>query len=207
MKNVLEADNQTLTLQKDLIQQDFFTINDQHEALKAAYHSLSYESATVGIKSDSKEKDTIIEKLNKELNLATNENSKLKLEMSSMNYQDLILEMEKKLNDTIQAKLNLEKAYKDIQDELNYYKKQCEKLKNNFKELNSSNNITEKNFLDSFEEVMKDEMMNMKFAFEKKLRDAKDSSEELRKKHQSEIILLQEKIKVKPKLNFDINNL
>lgn len=42
--------------------------------------------------------------------------------------------------------------------------------------------------------------MNMKVAFEKKLKDAKDSSEELRKKHQNEILRLQEEIKIKPKL-------
>lgn len=170
--------------------------------MKAAYHSLSYETATVGLKkNDTKDKENEIENLKSQIRNISEENSRLKSDLNTMNYQDLILEMEKKLNDTIQVKLNLEKSYKDLQDDLNYYKKQYDKLKNNFKDLGSSTNLTEKNFLDSFEEVMKDEMMNMKYAFEKKLKDAKDSSEELRKKHQIEIIRLQDEVKLKPKLN------
>ncbi len=50
--------------------------------------------------------------------------------------------------------------------------------------MSGSSSNDSKEFLDTFEEVMRDEMMAMKSAFETKLKFAKEASDLLSKKHQ-----------------------
>lgn len=69
-------------------------------------------------------------------------------------------------------------------EELNSYRSLNEQLKQKIRNISGSSSYDSKEFLDTFEEVMRDEMMAMKCAFETKLKFAKEASDLLSKKHQ-----------------------
>ena len=66
-----------------------------------------------------------------------------------------------------------------------------EELKKKLRELGGKSGADAKDFLDSFEEVMKEEMMTMKTAFETRLKVAKAESDEVARRHANEIRNLQ----------------
>merc|ERR1712216_242474 len=70
------------------------------------------------------------------------------------------------------------------------YKKMCESLKNKIRELSSKDGDS-KDFMDSFEEVMQDEMYTMKLAFEAKLKCKSDEVAALAQRHALEISRIQ----------------
>lgn len=76
-----------------------------------------------------------------------------------------------------------------LEQELQEYKDLTEKLKQKVRDITP---LDKRELLDSFEEVMQDEMMTMKSAFENKLRLAKGELEVLSKKHQHDIQRLKE---------------
>jgi hypothetical protein len=73
-----------------------------------------------------------------------------------------------------------------VGEELGSYKKLVESLKAKIKDMGQGSKDS-KDFLDTFEEVMREEMLTMKAAFETKLRAAKDEAEATSKRHQMEI--------------------
>ena len=96
-------------------------------------------------------------------------------------------ELEAKLRNTISEKTKVENALKSALEELNSYKSLTEKLKNKVREMGAMGSRESKDFLDTFEEVMRDEMSAMKAAFEMKLRLAKEEAEATARRHQQEI--------------------
>ena len=66
-------------------------------------------------------------------------------------------------------------------------KKLVDTLKERIRKMSTGDDMSTQDFLDSFEEVMREEMMAMKGAFEKKLRLAKEEADELSKKHREEL--------------------
>ncbi len=69
-------------------------------------------------------------------------------------------------------------------EELNNYRTLNEQLKQKIRDMSGNDSRDSKEFLDTFEEVMRDEMMAMKCAFENKLKFAKEAADLLSKKHQ-----------------------
>jgi Mg2+ and Co2+ transporter CorA len=205
LKDMLENEMKSITVQKDLVQQDFFTLSEQHDALKAAYHSLSYESATTGSKSNNSdevtslqrevttlkavlaEQTSMIERLERDKQLA-------ELASRSMNqYEQYNTELEEKIRIVTKEKDSLSFQHSNVLSELDQYKVLTEKLKGKIKELSKSSGDgkSQQDFYDTFEEVMKDEMLTMKYAFETKLKMAREESDALAKKHQQEIARIQ----------------
>lgn len=76
-----------------------------------------------------------------------------------------------------------------LEQELEDYRALTEKLKRKIREISP---LDKRELLDSFEEVMRDEMMTMKGAFENKLKIARGELELLSKKHQQDIQTLKQ---------------
>jgi polyribonucleotide nucleotidyltransferase len=207
---MIEQEMNSVVMQKDFLSKDFHSLQEEHEALKAAYHSLSYESAT-GKSSNSKNSPSSeeTEKLAKEVlslkeciqqkdaqinRLLQNQEQNLLLkENSSTQYEAYTKELEEKVATLTKDKENLTFQFTNSALECKQYKQLTEKLKQKIKDLSNQvggGNGKDKDFLDTFEEVMQEEMLTMKIAFEAKLKAAKDESDALSKKHQQEIARL-----------------
>ena len=92
----------------------------------------------------------------------------------------------KTIADTENIELKLEITH--LKNELTRYQNQLEILKTRLNEFKSKENT----FMDTFEEVMKDEMMSMKSAFEAKLRLAKEKSDAMALRHHQELNRIRE---------------
>lgn len=231
VKEMFENEISTANLQRELLVKDFTTLQEEHDALKAAYHSLSYETAaaaTANAKAKAADHSSLeaLEKANakvaeliQKVEQTTNQNQEqrqkiiyLENELNNMklsansaksleNYQILVNELETKIRSLEIEKLKLENL-KDTQTmENKQYQSMIEKLKDKIKDLSMKSTSGKGNtttaggnnneFFDTFEEVMKEEMMTMKMAFEAKLKAAKDEADALSKKHQQEIQRIQ----------------
>lgn len=106
-------------------------------------------------------------------------------------WPSMVAELEVKLRSLSDDKTSLETQQKTMQDEINQYKKLTESLKNKIRELTAKSGGDSKDFMDTFEEVMQEEMMTMKSAFETKLRLAKEDADKMSRRHQQEILRMQ----------------
>jgi hypothetical protein len=124
-----------------------------------------------------------------------------------LRYQNEITDLNSQMNNLQIQLLESNEKYREMELQINFYKNEMnsymelnEKLKSKIKELsfagstskNSNNDDADKrNFADTFEEVMRDELATMKRAFEAKLHAAKLEREEISKRHQMEIVKMQ----------------
>lgn len=99
-------------------------------------------------------------------------------------------EAEGKVRILMAEKAKLESALKSALDELDSYRKLTDKLKAKVREMGAGS-AESRDFLDTFEEVMRDEMAAMKAAFELKLRLAKEEMDATSRRHQAEIARIQ----------------
>ena len=98
---------------------------------------------------------------------------------NSTSFQTLInnnSELEIKFKASEDARIKNDFKVKEVTEELSSYKVLCEKLKQKIRDMSGKDSKTQ-DFLDSFEEVMRDEMMTMKLAFETKLKQAKEEAD------------------------------
>eukprot|EP01039_Chlorochromonas_danica_P008612 gene8612-9491_t len=199
VKEMLENEISSHSIQKDLIQSDLNSLMGEHEALKAAYHALSYESASQQRKLSSHQVlEDEIESWKKKAKDIQDELEELqsKQQMKAVvdnSSEQMILTLEEQIRILNGENVRLTTTVTSQKEEIIQYKKLMENYKNKMKELSSSSTQNkENNFFDSFEEVMQEEMMTMKIAFEAKLKAARDETELLAKKHQQEIGRLQQ---------------
>lgn len=204
LKEVLEGDLQTVTLQRDLLSQDFSALQEQNEALRGAYHSLSYETATQqSNQSANKQSTEEIQALKQQIEqqqatITTLQNSldmqKLQLRTFEQ-WPKLVAELEERMRDSNTEKARLETQLKSAQAESVQFAKLVEQLKQKIKDLCNKAGASagrDSDFLDSFEEVLQDEMTTMKMAFEAKLRAAREEADALSRKHAAEIQRMQQ---------------
>ncbi len=212
-KDTLEADLSTQSLQRDMLSNDVLTVSSELEAMKAAYSGL--ESETIDIRRahrnsqiaadaiaaaklanpDKEDEDRKrkteeddaqkleIERLQEELSAATKrlkELDRLVSLVSSLELAKVTLENEK-------AHLNVN--VRGLTEEVVSYKRLTDSLKEKLRQVSSSDT---KDFLDTFEEVMREEMNAMKMAFEGKLRAAKEVTDNMSRKHQQDIQRMQQ---------------
>ena len=97
------------------------------------------------------EQDLIIEKLKKELKLATDNYITLKKQSNSISKADVTIEFEKKLAALAEEKNNLEKKYNDLVADQNEAKQQAEIRKSNLRQ--KRKNLV--NEIDSFIESLR----------------------------------------------------
>jgi predicted nucleic acid-binding Zn-ribbon protein len=206
-RDTLESELATNSVQRDLLNGDLGSVSSQLEAVKCAYNSIESECVDLRRKVDieitknsekqrggpSQEElvaaqrrlaaaNDLLQQLQDDLAHATNRNlelEKLPKELSNLSTRIIALESERG---------QLKSSVVGLMNEVESYKKLTESLK---EKLKASSN-TDKDFLDTFEEVMRDEMATMKTAFEAKLRAARDESDQLSRKHSQEIIQLQQ---------------
>jgi hypothetical protein len=98
----------------------------------------------------------------------------------------IITECESRLRESEEQRYRIDSKNNEITTEMIALKKTNEKLIQKIRDMSVKNNDA-KDFLDSFEEVMRDEMTAMKEAFEAKLKAAKDDQLALSRRHQDEI--------------------
>lgn len=168
VKDMLEGEVGSVNLQKDLIQKDLITITEQHDALKAAYHALSYENAHHLQAPQVVEKsldDTLKVSLNElQLKFEQSEESNRELKSKLTTTEKKLIELEKwpgvvntieeRMNILLNERANLESIANNAKEEVKHYKKLTETLKDKMKKM-SNNSSDTKQFLDSFEEGMR----------------------------------------------------
>jgi len=179
---------------------DMISLASEHEALKGAYHSLEMEAheSRTKLLSSSKEKSNL-EKTQEVLDKTLADLHEANIKITSLyQIESHNKDLERRLSKSELERHSLESQLRDISFESESYKTLAEALKNKLKEAlagggsggqdSSSNN---RQFLDTFEEVMREEMMTMKGAFEAKLKAAKEEVDALSKRNQSEALRMQ----------------
>lgn len=196
IKDLLEGELSTANLQKDILQRDLCTVQEQHEALKTAYDSLSYETARQASQSQhsAEERETqaqLLQSANDKNKALTEELLETQSNLRALDkWPAMLAALEEKLQTAMQDKARAETTAVSAKEEVGHYKKLTETLKQKLRDL-SDGSGDNKEFLDTFEEVMKEEMMTMKSAFETKLRIAREEADANSKRHQQEIIRMQ----------------
>lgn len=213
IKEVLEDEVKTYIFNLDLLNQDLGSVASEHEALKGilkcnklyywfnlfiiiyagAYHALESEfmiarqnkgkgDATMGDKLDAA--NELLEQLQAELAAMTRRSMELE------KLPQIIAECEGRLRESEEVRYRIDSKNNEMITEIKNLKKSNEKLIQKIRDMSGKNNDA-KDFLDSFEEVMRDEMLAMKEAFEAKLKAAKDEQLAASRRHQDEISRVQ----------------
>lgn len=163
--------------------------------MTAAYHSLSYETATgSGSKSNAETEKlkTTVEEQKKTITRLEGDLIDYRAQLRTFEtWPALVGELEVKLRNLTEEKNRYQSLHKTSEEEVLHYKKLTETLKAKIKSIGDGHNVDTKDYLDTFEEVMKEEMMVMKSAFEAKLKSAKEDAEALARRHQQEIVRMQ----------------
>merc|ERR1711916_34842 len=194
-KDALENELSSSTLQRNLLSEDLTKLSADHDALKGAYQVMEFELATINSKKESEEKTQFdstevdalkqkIEVLNtkiKDQNLEIAANTKKIFELEKG--AELVIQLTAKVATVQEKNCELEAELKNSKETIEMYKTNCESLKQKIKQLGSGNN----DFMDTFEEVMREEMQAMKTAFENKLRLAKEDNELSAQRHRQAI--------------------
>ena len=215
---MIEQEMQSVTTQKDLLSKDFQVLQEEHDALKTAYHSLSYENATASTSEKTEvarleretrrlqelitEQSTKIERLERDKGLTALQKQSLE------HYESLATELQEKVLQLESQCSDWRLRHQTVETELQQYRLLTDNLKEKIKDLSKklqnqhqSSHANPADFFDTFEEVMKDEMMSMKIAFEAKLKIAREETDALQKKHQQEILRMQKSTASLPGLN------
>ena len=201
--NAAKGQSNVITQERELLQSEFDAykstsqtemarknaeILELQESLSKAYNAneeAGLELKQTQTKNAESRKELIVEYEKKiqdfRADNASSASIKRQLEKTTANLQNL----EKKY--TISEDKNIE--LKHIVDSLKSEITALEKLNHNLKETvkKMTNDANKNDFADTFEEVMREEMMSMKSAFEAKLRIAQDQVEVMSKKRLSEI--------------------
>lgn len=182
---MLEGEVSSATMQQSLLVRDLEVTKESYEALKIAYNNLETESYPLA-KHDKEiaEKNKLIEKAKAECSITNNS------EIDRL--QQMIADLNERLITSDTENIKIRQTAMDAQEELESYKKLSDKLKAKIREL-SNKTIDKQDFMDTFEEVMKEEMMTMKEAFEAKLRNAREEAEANSKRYQQELNRIQSK--------------
>eukprot|EP01041_Mallomonas_annulata_P004954 gene4954-9908_t len=185
---MVEREMSSVTLQRDIMGNDLSSLSAEHQALSGAYHALESESRAMETKMLTSSSDASgqeqLAKLQFELREALGKASAVPA------LEAVVRELQRKISDSDMSQISLHTEVRQLQSDNQVYRDLTESLKTKLKNLGSRDN---REYLDTFEEVMRDEMMSMKTAFESKLKVAREEVETISKKHQMEIQRLQMK--------------
>ena len=200
VKELLEGELSSVSLQRDMLHADHGALSSEHEVLKTAYHELSLESASgANFKGG---RDSAEASLQTQLKETNNTVIQLQGDLYTANRRAAdtdrlaatVMELEQQLHRLGDDKVRLESTVSSQADEIRQYLQLTETLKDKIKDLASRSGgggkeaAAAKEFLDTFEEVMREEMLTMKSAFESKLKAARDAADATSKRHQQEIM-------------------
>ena len=184
----LEAENRSLVTNMEITNKDLETVQSELEAMRLSYHTLHEE--TVG-------KEGRGAAAEKELKQANDKLIELQSELVNAARKTLELERlpplleqeEERRRKAEEEKISLDSLVMTMEEELKQYKHLNEQLKQKIRDM-SGKDATSKEFMDSFEDVMQDELMAMKGAFEAKLRVKSEQAEAMSVRHRQEIARL-----------------
>lgn len=185
VKEALEAENQSLTLNMDLLNKDLLSVQSELEAMRTSYHQL--HSETIG-------KEGAGARAEKDLKAANDKIVELQTELVNAARRTLELERIPLQLEQEQARsrafeegnIKLQTALTNKEEECKQYRSLNDTLKNKLRDM-SGKDASAREFLDSFEEVLQDEMMAMKSAFELKLKHKSDEVDAMSTRHRQEI--------------------
>jgi predicted nucleic acid-binding Zn-ribbon protein len=191
-KDDIENDLSSSNLQKNILHNDLENLSHEHDTLKGAYKAMEIEFKNLQnkykrndiIESELKQANDKISDLKGELALS------FKKIMDLEKGADLVIQLTAKIATVQENNCILETQLKQANQSIEMYQKNIENLKKRIKELGNGNGDN-KDFMDTFEEVMREEMTAMKSAFETKLKIAKEEVEVMARRHQQAIKNLQ----------------
>lgn len=183
VKDSLESELYSTQTRCELMQKDLQSTTNELDAVKGAYSALEMEMA---IRSSAVSQAA----LEKQLKLAESTIADLTSDLAKSHRRvfdlekvaDSVVDIEARLRVAEEAKFSLQTQLQGVQLESEAHRKLAESLRAKLKDLSSKS--SEQDFLDSYEEVMRDEMMTMKQAFEGKLRAAKDEADAASRRNQ-----------------------
>lgn len=184
---IIENEMSSVKLEKQMIADDYNSMTVSFNSLRVAFSEMESESIQLRVRLESKEKnggEAISKAAESELlafrSTANAEISRLRKSLEDL--ESIMSEREREV-----SRYNSHIAM--LEQQLQEYKDLTDKLKVKIREITP---LDKRELLDSFEEVMRDEMMTMKGAFESKLKMAKGELELLSKKHQQDIQRIKE---------------
>ena len=189
---LLENEVSSMKLEKQMLMDDYNNMTVSFNSLRIAFSEMESESIQLRVRLESKDKaakegsSQAIESAL--LVFRTTANAEIeRLQKSLADMEAIMSEREREV-----SRCNSHIAM--LEQELQEYKSLTDKLKQKIRDITP---LDKRELLDSFEEVMQDEMMTMKAAFENKLKIAKGELENLSKKHQNDIQRIKESASVK----------
>ena len=183
VKETLETDVQTLQMAQDIVNKDFLSVQHDLEALRAAHSALQAESMNNDAALKLERANNLLLDLQAEVAAAHRRTYELE------RLPAVVAELESKLRTLESKTIEQSGEINVLNGELDSYKKMSEGLKKKIKELSGKSDS--RDFMDSFEEVMQDEMYTMKLAFEAKLKAKADEVAALSNRHALEISKMQ----------------
>ena len=196
-KDELENSLSSYKLERELMDKDLQALQSDHDAVKGAYTALEHEvregRKLAQNRSDgAKELKERAEDAERRLGEA---NVELALEKRrSQGVDELagrIAELEVSLSTSLREMKGLHTQLEGAKQEKKTLSKLVETLKTRIRDM-SGKDSSQREFLDSFEEVMREEMMAMKSAFETKLKLARDEADALSQTHREEMHRMRE---------------
>ncbi len=181
----LEDELSCMRLERQLLGEDLASVSASYTSLRVAFSEMESEMIQLRVKMDEVKKSASKnEALDAQVLAAREANNAdiLRLTNALTAIENRLVGIERERDEA-----NLQNAL--LGTELVKYKALTEKLKQKIRDITP---MDKREFLDSFEEVMRDEMMAMKEAFEAKLRMAKGEVEAMSRKHQQDIMRLKD---------------
>jgi len=185
VKDSLETEVQTLQMAQEVVTKDFLIVQQELDVMRTAHSSLRAESSSGDAALKLERANNLLLDLQAEVAAAHRRTFDLE------RLPALVAELEYKLRTVETKALEQDGELVVLKGELESYKKMSENLKNKIRELSSKGDSDSKDFMDSFEEVMQDEMYTMKLAFEAKLKCKADEVAALAQRHALEINRIQ----------------
>lgn len=188
VNHALESENSSLITNMNITTKDLQTMQSELEAMRVSYQTLHEE--TVGKEGQGAQAEKELKKANDKLIELQSElvnAARKSLELERL--PPLLAQEEEKRRKAEDEKISLNSLVMAMTEELKQYKHLNEQLKQKMREM-TGKDTSSKEFIDSFEEVMQDELMAMKGAFEAKLRVKSEEAEAMTTRHRQEIIRL-----------------
>jgi len=188
VKDMLESENSSLQTNMDITSKDLQTVQDELDAMRVSYHTLHTD--TIGKEGKGAQAEKDLKAANeKVIELQTELVNAARRSLELERLPPLLEQEEDKRRKAEEEKISLNSLVMTMTEELKQYKTLNEQLKQKMREM-TGKDASSKEFIDSFEEVMQDELMAMKGAFEAKLRVKAEEAEALSVKHRQEITRL-----------------
>jgi chromosome segregation ATPase len=185
-----EQEIASYNLERDMISRDLASLTSEHEAIKSAYNSLDGEHVQTKRKLASLPPQQDLQAIQTKMDEIVKERAKNMLDVDALSLK--VNELQEVTESLDREKSTAEGKVSELLEENKVLRNLTESLKQKIKQMGmAKNDAGAVDFLESFEEVMREEMMAMKAAFEAKLRIAKEESDKLTKKHASDIQRLQ----------------